>query len=147
MQYTEDHHGLYHISIQMQGFMYDEIAMYSVCANRPTHGKQAENLEYIRNHDMPLGGKQDDCFAPSCVIRMNFTELSPAQCPFQCFKACRTSASPRSGSQNPVLNSFSSVSVRWRNSSSRRVGGRPFRRSDFSWAISSSSRWMHLQPR
>lgn len=128
--------------------MYDEKnrAMYSVCANRPTHRKQAENLEDIRNHDMPLGGKLDDCFTPSCVMRMNFNELRPAQCPFQCFRACSTSASPMSGSQNPVLNSFSSVSVRWLKSSSRRVGGRPFRRSDLSCAISSSSRWMHLQP-
>lgn len=46
----------YFNSIQMQDFMYDEIAMYSVCANRPTYGKQAENLKYCVIMTFPWAG-------------------------------------------------------------------------------------------
>lgn len=108
-------------------------------------GKNGEKSREHRNHDMPLGGKVEACLPPSFKSRINFIMLRPDQCPFQCFNARSTSPSLRSGSQNPVLNSLSSASVRCLRASSRRLGGRPFRRSCWSCAISSSSRLMHLE--
>ena len=113
-----------------------------ICAS---HSHKSKKRREHRNHDMPLGGKVEACLPPSFKSRINFIMLRPDQCPFQCFNARSTSPSLRSGSQNPVLNSLSSASVRCLRASSRRLGGRPFRRSCWSWAISSSSRLMHLE--
>lgn len=94
---------------------------------------------------MPLGGKVESFFSPPCTRRTNFTGLRPDHFPFHFFSATRTSISVRSGTQNPILNSFSSVSVRCPSTSSRLVGGRPLRRSCLSCASSSASRYMYLE--
>jgi hypothetical protein len=121
-----------------------------ICASHPHRSEKKrtktkpQDLVDIRNHEMLLGGKLELCFTPACVKRMNFIGLRPDHCPFQCFRATRTSASLMSGIQNPVLNSFSSVCVRCVKASSRRTGGRPLRRSCRSCVSSSSSRLIHL---
>lgn len=90
---------------------------------------KTQDLEDIRNHEMLLGGKLEDCLSPACVKRMNVNWLRPDHCLFQFFMPRSTSRSLKSGIQNPVLNSFCSVSTRWVKASSRRIGGRPLRRS------------------
>ena len=95
-------------------------------------------------HESPLGGKAEACFPPSAVIRMNFIVLRLDQSPFHRRRAATTSSWVTSGSQNPVLSSLFSVSVRWRSTSSRFAGGRPLRRSCCNCSISGTSRLMYL---
>ena len=105
-----------------------------------------KNKTITKDHDIPFGGKAEDCFPPSLVKRMNFMLLSPDQSPFHEARALITSCWLRSGNQKPVLNSLFSTSVRWRRFSSRLLGGRPFRRSLCNCSISGTLRLMYLCP-
>lgn len=98
-----------------------------------------------RDHDMLLGGKEDVSFSPFLRRRMNLIALRPDQCPFQAFIPVMAYWSLRSGIQSPVSNSRSSTSTRSFKASSRLLGGRPLRRSDWSSWISSVSRSMYLE--
>lgn len=98
----------------------------------------------IINHDNPFGGKLDCCFPPSEVRRTNCIIPRFSHSPFHIAKLFITSPSVRSGTQNPVLNSFLSASVLSDNASSLLVGGRPFRRSCCSCSISGMPLSMYL---
>lgn len=108
-------------------------SMYPQCANPVFLDTRQENRrKNNRDHDMLLGGKVDSSFSPSLVNRMNLIALRPDQCPFQFFIPVNAYWSPRSGIQSPVVNSRSSTSTRSFSASSRLLGGRPLRRSDWS---------------
>lgn len=96
------------------------------------------------NHDNPFGGKLETCFAPSFTRRTNFIVASPAHSPFHACRFLSVSSSAKSGTQKPVLNSLSSVSVRCDSASSRLAGGRPFRRSLRNCSISGTLLSMYL---
>jgi hypothetical protein len=95
-------------------------------------------------HDSPFGGKAELCLWPPSARRTNWHEVSADHWPFHDCKCRRTASSVTSGTQKPVRNSFSSDSRRWSSSSSRRLGGRPLRRSFPSCVISSSPRRINL---
>ena len=79
--------------------------------------------------ERPLGGKLDSFFSPSWLTLIKVMLVMADHSPFHAFSFLKLSSFPISGTQNPVANSFASVSMCCDNSSSRLVGGLPLRRS------------------
>jgi hypothetical protein len=98
----------------------------------------------IRYHDIPFGGKLDCFLTPELINRIYGITLRPDQCPFHVFSFLIPSSTLISGIQNPVANSRCSTSIRCVRTSSRLLGGRPFRRSRRSCSSSVVSRWIYL---